>query len=148
MKKIIIAFLICGLSISAFSQTTNNSKIEKIKNLLEMTGSGKLGVQVANNMMAAFQKSYTTVDEKFWDDFAKEIKAEDLVNLIIPIYDKYYTEDDIDQLTSFYNTPTGKKMIETLPIVTQESMTAGQAWGKQIGEKVIQQLTEKGYLNN
>ena len=39
MKKIIIAFLICGLSISAFSQTTNNSKIEKIKNLLEMTGS-------------------------------------------------------------------------------------------------------------
>ena len=148
MKKIIIAFLICGLSISAFSQTTNNSKIEKIKNLLEMTGSGKLGVQVANNMMAAFQKSYTTVDGKFWDDFAKEIKAEDLVNLIIPIYDKYYTEDDIDQLTSFYNTPTGKKMIETLPIVTQESMTAGQAWGKQIGEKVIQQLTEKGYLNN
>ena len=148
MKKIIIAFLICGLSISAFSQTTNNSKIEKIKNLLEMTGSGKLGVQVASNMMAAFQKSYTTVDEKCWDDFAKEIKAEDLVNLIIPIYDKYYTEDDIDQLTSFYNTPTGKKMIETLPIVTQESMTAGQAWGKLIGEKVIQQLTEKGYLNN
>jgi hypothetical protein len=39
-------------------------------------------------------------------------------------------------------------MIETLPIVTQESMTAGQAWGKQIGEKVIQRLTEKGYLNN
>ena len=88
------------------------------------------------------------MDEKFWDDFAKEIKAEDLVNLIIPIYDKYYTEDDIDQLISFYNTPTGKKMIETLPIVTQESMTAGQAWGKLIGEKVIQQLTEKGYLNN
>jgi hypothetical protein len=148
MKKIIIAFLICGLSISAFSQTTNNSKIEKIKNLLEMTGSGKLGVQVANNMISVYQKSYNMVDKKFWDDFIKEIKAEDLVNLIIPIYDKYYTEDDIDQLTSFYNTPTGKKMIETLPIVTQESMTAGQAWGKLIGEKVIQQLTEKGYLNN
>lgn len=39
-------------------------------------------------------------------------------------------------------------MIETLPMVTQESMTMGQAWGKQIAEKVMRQLEEKGYLKN
>lgn len=146
MKKILITFLICGFSIAASSQTSTTTKTEKIKQLLEMSGSAKLGVQVANSMISSFQKSFTNVDKKFWEEFAKEIKAEELINLIIPIYDKHYTEEDIDQLISFYNSPIGKKMVETLPVISQESMTAGQAWGREIGEKVMKQLKEKGYL--
>lgn len=148
MKKLIFTLLICGISLTTFSQTTSSSKIDKIKKLMELSGSGKLGVQVVNNMIAVFKQTYTNVDQKFWDEFSKEIKAEDLVSLIVPIYDKYYTENDIDQLINFYNSPIGKKMIEILPQLTQESMAAGQAWGKMIGERVVQRLTDKGYLKN
>ncbi len=148
MRTLIIIFLSCGLTINAFSQTTSSSKSEKIHQLLELTGSGKLGVQVAKNMISTFRSSYSNVEQEFWDEFEKEIKAEDLVNLIIPIYDKHFTEEEIDQLIDFYNTPIGKKSIEVLPMITQESLIAGQKWGQQLGEKVVQRLRDKGYIQN
>jgi len=39
-------------------------------------------------------------------------------------------------------------MIEKLPLITQESMQAGGEWGKQLSEKIMQRLKEKGYLKN
>jgi len=104
-----------------------------------------LGVQVAQNMIALYQKTYTKVEPQFWEDFAKEIKAEDLVNLIIPIYDAHYTIEDINAMIDFYQTPVGKKMIQNMPQISQESMQAGQVWGKEIGEKVMRKLKQKGY---
>ena len=64
---------------------------------------------------------------------------------MVPIYDKYYTEEEINQIIAFYNSPVGKKMISTMPLVMQESMAAGQAWGKQLAAKVAQELKENGY---
>lgn len=74
MKKFTLTLLIGILSVTAFAQTTTASKTEKIKQLLEITGSAKLGAQVAKNMMNVFQQSYTNVDKKFWEEFEKEIK--------------------------------------------------------------------------
>lgn len=139
MKKLTLTVVICVLSISAFSQTST-TKTEKIRKLLEISGSSKLGEQVFKNMSTVFQQSFPKLDNKFWEDFAKEVNTEDLANMIIPIYNKYYTEADIDELIKFYNTPTGKKVIQTLPLIMQESMVAGQAWGKQISEKVMQKI--------
>ncbi len=68
--------------------------------------------------------------------------------MIIPIYDKYFTDDDIHQLLAFYSTPVGKKLVENLPVITQESMNIGMQWGKQIAEKVLEKLKQKGYLKN
>lgn len=146
MKNYILILLFSSFLFSAAAQTP--AKTEKIKTLLDVTGSGKLGVQMATQMIDMFKENYSNVDQKFWDGFIKEIKAEDLINLIIPIYDKYYTEEDLDKIIAFYKTPIGKKMVETLPMISKESMAAGQTWGKQLGEKVVLQLKEKGYLKD
>lgn len=149
MKKTILTLLLfVGLTTFSYSQNKVISKNEKIKNLMNLTGSGNLGVSVVNNMIDSFKKSLPNVENAFWNEFKKEIIAEDLVNLIIPIYDKHFTENEIDELIAFYNTPIGKKMISTLPTITQESMLAGQNWGKLIGEKVIKSLREKGIIED
>jgi hypothetical protein len=67
------------------------------------------------------------------------------VALVTPIYDKYYTEADIDQLITFYNSPIGKKSVELMPVIMQESMSVGQEWGKKIAEKIAKKLKDKGY---
>jgi hypothetical protein len=40
----------------------------------------------------------------------------------------------------------GKKFAEKTPLITKESILAGQEWGKQIGQKVVDRLKDKGYL--
>jgi len=144
MKKSLLILSFCVLSISANAQST--SKSQKINQLLELTGSGKMAIQMMNQMMNNFKTNHSKASEEFWEDFKKEVKAEDLTNMIIPIYDKHYTESDIDQLITFYNSPIGKKMISTMPQVMQESMIAGQAWGKQISEKIQAKIKEKDNL--
>ncbi len=39
-----------------------------------------------------------------------------------PLYDKYFTEEDLQAMIDFYKTPTGKKTISVMPQLLQESM--------------------------
>ncbi|MBD0724986.1 hypothetical protein B6A10_07330 [Flavobacterium sp. L1I52] len=145
MKKTLLILSFCILSFSANAQST--SKTEKIKQLMELTGSGKMGVQIMDQIIRSFKTSHSSsVNDEFWEEFKKGVKAEDFENMILPIYDKYYTESDIDQLIVFYNSSIGKKMISTMPQVMQESMAAGQKLGKEITEKLLAKLKEKDNL--
>lgn len=143
MKRILTLITLVVFALHVSAQT--NTKREKIKTLLELSGSSKLGVQVAKTMIDAFKKNYTDVRAEFWEEVAKEISADDLIKLVIPIYEKYYSEEDIDQLINFYRSPIGKKMQEVTPLLTQESMAAGQVWGREIAEKVVAKMKEQGY---
>ena len=144
MKKTLTLLSICLVTLSIQAQTS--TKREKIQKLLEISGAGKIGIQVMNQMMSNFKSSYNTVNQQFWDDFKNEVKAEDIVNLVIPIYEKHYSEQDIEQLIIFYKSPIGQKAIVVTPVISQESMVAGQQWGIEIGKKVIDKLKEKGLL--
>ena len=99
-----------------------------------------------NQMIASLKTTHSKAGDEFWENFKKEIKAEDIENMIIPIYDKHYTESDIDQLIAFYNSSIGKKMIATMPQVMQESVIVGQNWAKQIIEKSQAKLKENNNL--
>ena len=142
IKKTIVVLSFCLTTVLTHAQS--NSKQEKIQQMLELTGAGKLGIQVMNQMMTNFKSTYPKVDQEFWNDFKKEVKADDIVNLMIPIYDKHYSENDIEQLILFYKSPIGRKTIAVTPLITQESMIAGQQWGMATGRKVIEKLKEKG----
>ena len=142
MKKILLAILLFT-SVFAFSQT---DKVEKdIKELLVLTGSAQLGKQVASQMFDSFEKMYPQVPAEFWNEFKKEMKTDDLINLMVPIYKKYYTHDEIKDLIKFYKTPIGQKTISVMPSVTQDAMAAGQTWGQEIAMKVLEKMKEKGY---
>jgi hypothetical protein len=122
-----------------------SSKAVKIKQLMELTGTGKMAVQVVDQIISTTAVRNPKVDPKFWEEFSKSINPEDMINLIMPVYEKFYSEEDIDNMIIFYNTPTGKKMIQVLPDLTQESMRVGQQWGMKIAEDIMKKLKDKGY---
>ena len=117
-----------------------SQKQKDIRKLLKITGSGELGQQVMGQMMANFKKSMPQVPEKFWSDFMKEVHTDELVDLIVPVYDRNLTHDDVKELIRFYETPTGKKFVSVLPKITQESMVVGEKWGRDLGMRVMVKL--------
>lgn len=88
------------------------------------------------------------IPEEFWAEFKREIDAKELINMTAEIYAKHFTAQELDELIAFYKTPIGKKLIEKLPIITSESMEKGQAWGANLGQKVMQSLIEKGLIKD
>lgn len=131
--------------------STNTTSVSRdafekdIYRLLELTGSAKIGIQAMNQMLVSYKQAMPSVPNEFWEEFMKEVDEQSLINLIIPVYKKYYTPEDVKAIIAFYETPIGKKTIAVLPGITKDSMTAGQAWGLDIGTKVAAKLKEKGY---
>jgi len=121
------------------------AKRADIRRMMELSGAGKLGVQVMNQMIAAFKQSMPGLPDKFWKDFMAEVDPNELVEIVIPSYDKYFTHNEIKELIKFYESPVGKKLTGVQPHILQECMTAGQEWGRKLGEKVAKKLQEQGY---
>jgi len=121
-----------------------------IRRLLEITGSGALATQSMDQMEkdALPPGEYRAkLVELFFEKFRSKRDPVNLMNLVIPIYDKYYSDEDISGLIQLYQTPLGKKMLSTLPNVMAESQAAGTKWGEQIGrESMIEVLTEHPQL--
>jgi len=145
MKKSILAVLALALFCAgpAMSQAGNAAKQQDIRKLMELTGAAKVGQQIAAQMIPMFKQSNPQVPQKFWDDVMKEFDAKSMIDLIVPIYDKHLTHDDVKGLIAFYQSPLGRKMTSVMPQIAQESMQVGQQWGMQIAQRVQKRLEEQ-----
>ena len=140
IKIIVLCIVLSGISLFA------QPKEERIRHLLDISGSGALTMQIMDTIIPEFNKLVPDIPEDFWVRFRDKINVDDFYDLIIPIYNKYYTLDEINELIAFYNTPLGKKLISTTPIITQESYAAGQNWGRMLGEQIANELRIEGLL--
>jgi len=149
IKRHIAIFALCLIwtAGSALAQTQSGagSSEKAVRELLNLTGAGKLGVQIAQQLLGSFKKTMPNVPPAFWDEFMKEVDTEAMIRLIVPIYAKHFTVDEINGMIAFYRTPLGQKLTRELPSITQESMAAGQQWGAELGRRVAERLKAKGY---
>jgi len=149
MKKtlFVTALLVFTTILFSFSQT-NSSYRASLKQMMQLSGSEKGYKAVVQQMITMFKQQQPNVPASFWNEFSIEmnkVAIDQLVDFVLPVYQKHLTETDIKGMIAFYKTPLGKKFAEKTPAITQESMAAGQVWGKSIGENVIKKLKLKGY---
>ena len=111
-----------------------------IRKLLEVTGSAALAVQAMDQMMVQMKTLAPNAPEEFWTEFRASMNPSELVDMMVPIYAKYFTHEDIVGLLAFYDTPVGKKLIASQPAIMQESMAAGAAWGQRVASEVMMRL--------
>jgi len=153
-KAISLLLFLCVLGLQGapvFSQEAaapaiSDARKENIKRLLVLTNSSKIAVQVMRAMLKPMKVSAPQVPAQFWESFMNEVHEEDLMDQIVPIYAKYYTDDEIKGLIAFYESPLGVKVISVLPSVMQESVAVGQTWGREMAKRAIEKLKAKGYL--
>lgn len=158
MRRLMMAAIMvaaCGAGASAFAQGVIEKEKEKdIRRLLEVTGAGRLGAQMIENSLAELRKAFASLPPEmreralgtFESEMRKEFTAERMVEMALPIYDKYLSVDDLKGALAFYESPTGKKIISVLPQITQESWKAGAARGEEVGRRVIKQLQAEGVI--
>lgn len=131
------------LSLLSISAVAEQASAQSVKKLMDKTGAGNLSMQMMEQMIPALKNMLPNAPETFWEDVMKEIDADGIIGLVIPIYQKYLTEEDVTALNSFYDTSAGKKMVSVQPAIMQESMSIGQAWGQKIAQGVMQKYKEQ-----
>jgi hypothetical protein len=79
----------------------------------------------------------------FFQRLQVKLRVDDLLELVIPVYDKYFSLEEIEGLTKFYQTPLGKKAISVLPQVLLESQTAGKKLGQEMGRQSMLEVLDE-----
>jgi hypothetical protein len=143
MKQAIVLFLSLTYATFSFAAATgesseaNRASVESVKELMDKTGTGEMAVQAMNQMLPVIKQMVPEASDQFWVEFMKEVNPEDLVTMIIPIYQRHFSQEDIDAVNAFYDTKAGQNFISSQPLIMQESMMVGQAWSQAIVQKVI-----------
>lgn len=117
-------------------------KIENIRKLVHIMS----GKQMKDMMDTMFQSSFRAIEaqmppdakedpeaKRVLMDYVKSISLgekdlEEMMDLMIPYYDKYLDDADIGALVQFYESPAGKKFVQVMPRMTMEMMPRIMGW--------------------
>ena len=61
---------------------------------------------------------------KQMDEYMKSFPLEEMLQAMVPAYQKHLTKRDIEGLVAFYSSPTGQKLLKELPAISAEAMQA------------------------
>jgi len=144
MNKLVILPLLVVFSLVVTVQANvSPEKRKEIEKMLRLTGVEKLSEQIANQMLTSLRTQLPQVPETFWTKFQQKMNTRDLIEKIIPVYDKYYTIEDLKAINAFYETSTGQKVISALPQLMQETLKIGEEWGQKIGQEAAEEAEKE-----
>ncbi len=96
------------------------AKETDIRRLLEVAGSKATAMQMMTDMEKNIRPLLTNsfppgeyrekLIELFFEKFHSKTDSQKLLDIAVPVYDKYLSDDDVKGLIQFYSTPLGKKL--------------------------------------
>jgi uncharacterized protein len=126
------------------------SKEASIRQLMDLTGAKSLGAQMMQAGMEQFRASVTESEpnnprarqfiDAFVASFQKHFDADALTEKIIPIYDKYLSEEEVNGLLQYYKSPLGRRMLKALPEIARESQQTGFSLGQKATQETLEEL--------
>lgn len=138
---------------SAEAPRIDPTKEADIRRLLEASGGPGNAMQVMKRMEDGIKPMLSNslppgeyrdkLIELFLERFRSKFNAQQIEDLAVPVYDKYFSDDEIKQLMAFYATPLGKKSLTVMPQLLGELQDKGQQLGSKLGrESMIEVLRE------
>jgi hypothetical protein len=126
------------------------TKEAEIRQLMDVTGVNGLGEQLVNAGIAQFRANVTESQpdnprakqfvDAFAERFQKHFDPHSLTETVIPIYDKYLSNEDLKALLEYYKSPFGQRMLKVLPDVARDSQLAGYTLGQRAAEEAMKDL--------
>jgi hypothetical protein len=91
------------------------SKTETIKKFIDIFGTRE-------SMTQNFERMLLTIPLDKSQEIRKILNVDEVINNIIPLYDKHFTQEELDSYVAFFSSPQGQKFLKTLPIIMRESV--------------------------
>jgi len=142
------------------SVSAGQSKIDPVKEadihrLLDLSGTKAAMTQILEGMEKNIRPMMmnslppgdyrTSLVDLFFEKFQAHSKTEiqHLLDSAVPLYDKYFSDEDIKGLIQFYQTPLGVKALNVLPKLSIEMQGEGMKLGEKLGrQSMLEVLTE------
>ena len=135
------------MSLAAGQALAAQASATQVRELMDVVGVKTLMMQMNGQMAGAMQQRLPCVPGSYWQGFIDDNSVQQVIDRMVPVYQKHFTAEDIDGLLKFYRSPLGQKLVTEMPQVTAEGAQIGQAWGQERGLQMIAELQQKGTLD-
>ncbi len=79
--------------------------------------------------------------ERFRALFAERLNFSEIIEAVyLPLYDKYFSEEELREMLAFYRTPLGRKSIEVMPALMQEAGAGVEVAVRPLAVGLIQEI--------
>jgi hypothetical protein len=110
-------------------QELAGKSIEQFReNLIASVPANDRGLQFVKTFVSSYQKQ-----------FNPDAETEELINL----YDKHFSDDEIEGLLEFYGSPLGQKYADEMPKLTIAAQAMARATNTSLAKGVIQELRKR-----
>lgn len=143
-SKLVLCLVFVSMSAGAWAQTTvsiapDAASKEDVQKLFDIMSSKEQVHQMMEQMFAQMRslnrqemkKRHPEASEEEMaraerssQELIKNFPIDEMLNDMIPVYQKHFTKTEIDGLTAFYSSPVGQKFLHEMPAVTAETMQA------------------------
>jgi len=162
MKRVFVLVLlsVCMCGYAAAQQTPADAPATKedVEKYLQVTNSREMMTKMADAMTKPMHQmvheqylkdkdklppDFEARMTKIMDDYMKSFPWDEMMDAMVPVYQKHFTKGDVDALIAFYSTPTGQKMIKEMPEIAADAMQSIMPIMRKSIDKMTQQLQEK-----
>ena len=138
-----------ALLVIAISHTSaQGDEFDKdVGEFLRINGSTSAFAMASEHFLLQYRNVNSNIPDDQWNDFRmhyidREIAALHL--LLIPLYKRYFTHEEIKALIKFYRSPLGKKVTGTIDPIARESMTVATEWANGLEERIAESFKQFG----
>ncbi|HXH51227.1 MAG TPA: DUF2059 domain-containing protein [Terriglobia bacterium] len=124
-----------------------------IRQLMDLAGTKATVTRTMNNMeesmrpllLRAFPPGEyrERLVQLFFEKFHNKVNADAVMDLTVPVYAQYLTDDEVKQLIQFYHTPLGEKWISVQPKLQEDLQPRARAWGEQMGREALIEVLQE-----
>jgi uncharacterized protein len=136
----------CLLSLPALGQQPPASAVAAARELVELKGGAAMFdpviISVIEQTKAALLQTNPQLTKDL-NDVAAQLRTEfmprrnELMNEAAKLYAAAFTEQEIKDMTTFYKSPLGKKMLTTEPQVLDQTFNFVEQWGPRVAEEAM-----------
>jgi hypothetical protein len=110
--------------------------------MMEMATSEQADLsEVDRQLLLARLDDFDAFAERFQALFIERLNFSTIIETVYPpLYGKYFSEEELRQMVTFYRTPAGRKSIEVMPSLMQEAGMGVEAAVRPLSIGLIQEI--------
>jgi len=149
MKTKLMTTLFCmaGLMLSNITLKGQADSFDSdIMKMQQLNGSVATTNAMFPRIVAQLKQSKPDVTDAQWSAMKMDVFDAEVATLneqLIPVFKKYFTQDEVKAIIAFYETPAGKKLAETTPKMMMEQMQITQTWAMGLMGKIQTYLNKQ-----
>jgi len=145
--RLIPGLALAMLSLTALGAAAAPATATQVHDLIVLMGVPQSLNDMNQQMAAAMKAHRPCIGDEVWSGFINDGNRQELLDAMIPAYQKHFTGEEIDGLLKFYRSPLGQKVIAQMPEVFAENVKVTREWGEKRRDQLVGELKAKGQLD-